>query len=139
MIPPHVSVTKRQLHLILAAIVLNAFTIGALCYAIDLARGERDALQLEVGREKDFCHLVRVELGMLRHDLLSGDARRIDDALQRFFISGPGHTSRDEIVMCSGIEVPWDDYNACWNKRDVSCLAALADRVEHAIVIPEGH
>jgi hypothetical protein len=131
--------STRQLRLILAATAVNAFAITALCYAISSLRHERDDLQVEVGRAKDFCHLVRVELGMLRHDLLSGDEHRVDDARQRFFVAGPGHTSRDEIVMCSGIEIPWDDYNECWGKHDAPCLAQIAERAERAIVIPEGH
>lgn len=134
-----IRMSNRQLRLIMAAITLLAFAITALCYAISSLRHERDELQLEVDRAKDFCHLVRVELGMLRHDLLSGDERRVDDARQRFFVAGPGHTSRDELVMCSGIEISWDDYNACWGAHDAKCLAVIAERVERAIVIPEGH
>ncbi len=131
--------TSRQLRLIVAAIALAAFAFTMLCYTIGSLRHEREALQLEVDRAKDFCRLVRVELGMLRYDLLSDDAHRIDDARQRFFVAGLGHTSRDEIVMCSGLEIPWDDYNACWDKHDAKCLAAIAERAERAIVIPEGH
>lgn len=111
--------TKYPYTFMAVMIVLLIFGLGALLYAKATPSTDREVAQ----RTRDYCAGVRAAFELDARDL-AGDVRKRDAAIDR--LDGQ-HAQRSdlEVHLCTGGWPP-AGRDACWIRRDATCLAQIA-------------
>jgi len=92
-----------------------------------------DQSEAQVVKYRRFCVATRAAIRQDRLDFESGDLKRQEAALARFYDSSIMHHSVLSVLMCLESESAPEFPSGCWLGKDWDCLGRSAERIEDAL------